>query len=161
MFKWLFLAFVLVPCIELTLLFTVGAAMGLPATLGIILLTGFVGAHLARRQGLGAIRRIQQAMDQGRMPADELVDGMLIFAAGLLLVTPGFLTDAVGFALLIPPIRELVRRLVGAALKRSIQHKFTVVQADARWESHDATANARPQNDVIDVKAEVVDRDAE
>jgi UPF0716 protein FxsA len=160
MFKWLFLIFVLVPCIELALLATVGAAMGLPVTLGIIILTGVVGAWLAREQGAGAMRRIQQSLNQGRMPTDELIDGMLIFAAGLLLVTPGFLTDTVGFSLLIPPLRSWMRRAVGTVLKHRFKDRF-VVHGDAHWHASGDPGAARRAPDVIDVEGETVEREDE
>jgi UPF0716 protein FxsA len=131
--------------------------LGLPATVGIILLTGFVGASLARRQGAGAVRRIQAAMDQGRMPADELLDGVLIFAAGLLLITPGFLTDAVGFSLLAPPVRDFVRVLVAHAIRRSIRERV-VIHTTIRTDSDGMfTGSSRGSGEAIDVEAEVLD----
>jgi UPF0716 protein FxsA len=161
MFKWLFAAFILVPCIELILLFTIGTAMGMAVTIGIILLTGFVGAALARCQGADAIYRIQQATNQGRMPADELLDGMLIFAAGLLLVTPGFLTDTVGFSLLAPPLRRWVRKGVARMLQHSMKKHF-VVHTEVHRKTTDQFADRESTHrtdEVIDVKAEVVDRE--
>jgi UPF0716 protein FxsA len=117
----LLLLFTLVPAIELALLIEVGRRIGTLPTLGLILLTGVVGATLARYQGIAVLRRIQEELGDGRLPAGALLDGVIILIAAALLVTPGILTDAVGFALLIPTtrvgIRELMRRWFERALR--------------------------------------------
>jgi len=161
MFKWLFFIFVCVPCIELMLLVTIGGAVGFPVTLGIILLTGFAGAWLAKRQGLGALRRIQESVNQGHMPADEMVEGILILAAGLLLVTPGFLTDAVGFALLAPPLRRGGCKVVGRFIKRHFKGRVVMgggVRQDRTTSSRAERTHGRDY-EVIDIEAEPVDEE--
>ena len=109
----LFALFVCVPLVELYLLFKLhewtGSAL---LTIGLILFTGFLGAWLAKQQGLSTIRKIQTAVSEGRMPAAELVDGGMILVAGALLLTPGVLTDAFGFSLLLPPCRSAYRKLL-------------------------------------------------
>jgi UPF0716 protein FxsA len=112
----LFLAFSLIPLMEIYLLIKAGSFIGAEATILIVLVTGFVGAWLAKMQGASTMNRIRSNMQQGIAPASELVDAFLIFAAGLVLLTPGFVTDAVGICLLIPPIRE--------SLKRRVKKKF-------------------------------------
>ena len=106
----LFLLFVLVPLVEMYLLIRVGAAIGAGATIALVLLTATVGASLARLEGWRTLMSIQTTLAEGMVPAEELIDGLLIFAAGLVLITPGFLTDALGFFLLVPASRRLVKR---------------------------------------------------
>lgn len=108
----LFLLFTLVPVIELTLLIEVGGAIGPLPTIGLCLLTGFVGAALARSQGAGVLRRLQETIAAGGLPAREILDGVLILIAGVVLLTPGFVTDAVGLLLLMPLSRAVVRGLL-------------------------------------------------
>lgn len=104
-----FALFVGVPILEIWLFLQVGRRIGILPTMATIVLTAAAGAWLVRQQGMAVLKRAQQSMDRGVLPANELVDGVLILAAGLLLLTPGFFTDAVGFALLLPPSRALVR----------------------------------------------------
>lgn len=101
-----FLIFLVVPLIELYLLMTIGARIGLLPTLGTIVLTAAVGSTYVRRQGLAILRELQIELSQGGLPGRQVVEGMLVAVAGLLLLTPGFLTDAVGFAMLMPSIRS-------------------------------------------------------
>jgi UPF0716 protein FxsA len=110
MFFYLLLAFILIPIVEIGLLIRCGQALGVGPTLGLILLTGVIGAALARHQGARTWLRIQESMGRGELPALALFEGLLIFVAGVVLVTPGILTDLFGFALLVPPIRSAVAR---------------------------------------------------
>jgi UPF0716 protein FxsA len=106
----LFLLFVLVPPIEIGLFIAVGGRIGLPATLLIVLLTAIVGANLVSHQSRSEMARFRAEFAAGRFPAKPLAHGAMILVAGALLITPGFLTDIVGFALLSPQIREALRR---------------------------------------------------
>ncbi len=99
------------------LLLRVGARIGPAPTLGIIVITAIVGAALTRAQGLRTLTRYQQALAEGRLPHREVMDGLMILVAGAVLLTPGFLTDAVGFLLLVPSVRGVVRQRLGKALK--------------------------------------------
>ncbi len=110
MFGYLILLFVLVPIIELALLIKIGQCIGVGYTLGIVIVTGVVGAYLAKLQGLLTLRSIQEEINQGRMPADRLFDGVLILCSGILLITPGIITDLVGLMGLIPFTRNLFKR---------------------------------------------------
>ena len=122
--------FIVVPLVELYLLFQVNEWTGSPiATIGLILLTGILGAWLAKQQGLQTIRRIQQAMAEGRVPGKELVDGGMILFAAALLITPGVLTDAFGFSLLIPTFRDVYRRLLKRYFSLSNLHLHVHGQA--------------------------------
>lgn len=113
----LFLLFTLVPALELFLLLQIGAWLGPLPAFGLVLGTGVVGAWLARRQGVTVVLRLVQDAQRGVPPAEALVEGALVVVGGLLLVTPGVLTDLTGLVLLVPPVRRwlaprLLRRLV-------------------------------------------------
>ena len=110
MLGYLILLFTLVPVVELALLIRIGQYIGLGATIAIVIFTGITGAYLAKIQGFITLRRIQQDVNQGRMPTDKLFDGLLILLSGILLLTPGFITDLVGFMGLIPSTRSLFKR---------------------------------------------------
>ena len=103
MFIKLLIIFVFVPILELYILIEAGKTIGLGATLGLIMLTGVAGAWLARAQGVEILKKIQEETSQGKMPASTMIDGALILVGGLLLLTPGFFTDTIGFLLLVPP----------------------------------------------------------
>ena len=136
MFLRLLLLFTVVPIVELGLLIQVGRVIGLAPTIAIVLVTGITGAALARWQGLATLRRVQTEMSEGRVPTGPLVDGLLILVAGGVLLTPGFLTDALGFLLLIPPTRTAVRRALVEAFRRRMQPGRPVV-LDAEWSADD------------------------
>lgn len=105
---YLLALFVGVPIVEIALFVTIGGQIGLVATLAIVIGTAIAGSMLLRAQGLSTIARIQNTLDRGEIPAAELRDGALLIAAAALLLTPGFMTDAIGFALFLPPVREFV-----------------------------------------------------
>ena len=102
----LFLAFTLVPALEIFLFVRLGGAIGLFNTFLVVILTGIVGAGLARWQGAETMFRIRQSLNQGVTPAEEMIDAGLIFVAGMVLLTPGFMTDTLGLLLLWPPSRR-------------------------------------------------------
>lgn len=108
----LLLVFIVVPIVELAVIVEVSARIGLINTIGLLLLVSFGGAWLVRHQGLATLRRIRSSLDAGVLPTPDLVDGAAILVAGALLLTPGFLTDALGLALLFPPTRHVVRGLL-------------------------------------------------
>ena len=111
--RLLLILFLLVPIAEIWLLIEVGSVIGAVATVGLVVLTAVAGAALMRVQGLATLFRARSAMAQGEVPALELLEGAVILVAGALLLTPGFVTDAAGFACLVPSLR---RRLVLSAL---------------------------------------------
>ncbi len=117
MFGRLLILFITVPFVELMLLLRLGSKIGLPATLGIIVITAILGAALTRSQGTRALSRYREALQEGRLPHQEVLDGLMILVAGAVLLTPGFLTDAFGFLLLVPAFRRVVRKRLGTALK--------------------------------------------
>ncbi|HET9771498.1 MAG TPA: FxsA family protein [Acidimicrobiia bacterium] len=121
MFPLLAVLFLAVPLAELYVLIQVGQVIGVLDTLGLLLLISIVGAWLAKREGVGVLRRMQAAMNAGRVPGVELVDGFLILLAGALMLTPGFLTDIAAILLLLPPVRAGVRRALRHRIARRIE----------------------------------------
>ncbi|MCB1367830.1 MAG: FxsA family protein [Rhodobacteraceae bacterium] len=116
---WLFLLFVAVPIIEIALFIQVGGAIGLWPTLAIVILTALAGTTLMRAQGLSTLNRLQRSLAEGGNPADPMAQGAMILVAGVLLLTPGFFTDAVGFALLLPPVRAVLIRWAASRITTS------------------------------------------
>lgn len=132
MFGKLLALFIAIPLIELALLIQIGEWLGVAPTIGLVVVTGILGASLARWQGFKTFLKIQRELDSGRIPANELLDGLMILIGGLLLLTPGLLTDLLGFSLLIPPVRTWFRGW--------LKHRFQGI-----------LQRRRPQENVIDV----------
>lgn len=103
---WLLLAFILVPLIEITLFIQVGSLIGLWPTLLIVVITAVIGTAMVRSQGLQTLANLRQSMETGADPSRDLAHGAMILFSGLLLLTPGFFTDAIGFLLMIPSVRD-------------------------------------------------------
>ncbi len=122
-FSGLFLAFVLVPLIELFLLIKLGTAIGAVNTVFIVIITGGLGAWLAKTQGVFILFKIREELNSGILPKESLIEGVLILAAGLVLLTPGLITDAGGFLLLIPAVRIRILRLIKKKLSDSFVKK--------------------------------------
>ena len=125
------LLFLLVPLVEIYFLIVVGGWIGALPTVALVVLTAVIGAALARHQGLATLRRLQANMERGEAPALELVEGALLLIGALLLLTPGFFTDAVGFACLLPPTRH-------ALALWALQH-MTVMTPGAGPRTHHTT----------------------
>ena len=126
--KWL-LVFLLTPLAEMTILIEVGGWIGVWPTVGLVALTALVGVALLKRQGFATLARGLARANAGELPAAEMLEGLLLAVAGALLLTPGFVTDAVGFALLTPPLRA---RLAARAMARFIERTgFTAGEAVA------------------------------
>jgi UPF0716 protein FxsA len=117
----LFLLFTVIPFIELALLIKIGTMIGLFETILIIVITGMAGALMVRSAGIGCLFRIQKNMDSGIIPTDDLFSGLLILVAGAFLLTPGLITDAAGFVLLIPASRELVKKFLKKYVKLKVE----------------------------------------
>jgi UPF0716 protein FxsA len=113
---WLLFAFIIVPVIEIALFIQVGGFLGLWPTLLIVVLTAIAGTYLVRSQGLRALSQLQSSFGDMRDPTEPLVHGAMILFSGALLLTPGFFTDAVGFALLVPAIRHAVFAAIRARI---------------------------------------------
>ena len=115
-----FIAFTIIPIIEIYLLIEIGSFFGVLTAITFVILTGFLGAFMARMQGLQTLFRIQKNLREGRMPSGELLDALLIVIAGVVLLTPGFLTDSAGFLLLIPTTRNSIK----SWLQRQIELRY-------------------------------------
>ncbi len=105
----LFIILVGVPIGEIAILIKVGKIIGFWETIGAVILTALIGTHLLRRQGLAVLKKVQASISENRFPVDEVFDGLSLLFAGALLLTPGFITDAIGLALFVPPFRAVLR----------------------------------------------------
>ncbi|WP_099825020.1 FxsA family protein [Oceaniglobus indicus] len=148
---WLFLAFLVVPIVEIALFIQAGELIGLWPTLGIVILTAVLGTAMVRAQGALAMGQIRQSFNQMSDPSEALAHGAMILVAGVLLLTPGFFTDAVGFALLLPPVRMAAFRF----LRKRIT--VTTFQAGPSGMRHDTTRPDPHGGDVIDGEFHEVD----
>ena len=119
--SWLALLFVGIPLLELFVLIQLGQIVGLWPTIGVVVLTGFLGASLARHQGLRTLWQIQGELARGRLPGTALFDGLAILVGGALLLTPGILTDLLGFSFLLPFTRRLLLRRIRKSLEAGLQ----------------------------------------
>lgn len=104
----LFILFIIIPIVEIIILINVGEAIGAWYTVGLVLLSAFVGVNMLRIQGLSTLARAQQRMSQGDMPGQEMIEGIVLAVGGAMLITPGFVTDFLGFCCLIPFTRRLI-----------------------------------------------------
>jgi UPF0716 protein FxsA len=157
------LLFLVVPIVELFVLIRVGGTIGVGNTIITVLLVSVVGAWLVKREGLKTLQRIQEQLNNSKLPADDVIDGGLIMFAGALMLTPGFVTDLVAIALLIPPVRATVRR----ELKKRYGKKFSITTMTPGSGSGNGSpfGNPFPQQpgatgsdgDVIDVDSRVED----
>lgn len=145
----LLLLFTVVPLVELVLLIKLAQATSLTFTLAVIAATGILGTWLARHQGMRVWLELNRRVGAGEVPARELIGGMMIFVAGALLLTPGLLTDALGFVLLIPQTREMIVARVTAWLRRKIDEGTIKVYSHGGWHpiSHEPPAGSPPLED--------------
>jgi UPF0716 protein FxsA len=127
------LLFIAIPLTEIYLFIKIGGQIGALTTVMIVLATAFIGVNLLRYQGFSTLQRAQQNMAQGQMPAMEMMEGLVLAVGGALLITPGFLTDALGFLCLIPATRRALIRYIMARTSVRMHSKFQ----DARWQQAD------------------------
>jgi UPF0716 protein FxsA len=127
---YLIALFIGMPVLELALLFKLHGAVGFVPTVLLVLFTGVAGAALVRRQGINMLFKIQQEMANGNLPAPQMIDGVMILIAGALLITPGLITDFVGFALLIPFVRERIRFWLRNKLEQKIRNGYIQVNVN-------------------------------
>jgi UPF0716 protein FxsA len=152
----LLLLFIALPALELALLIEIGQRIGTLETIGLIVVTGIVGAAAARSQGLRVLSSVQERLARGEMPADSLVDGLMILVASALLVTPGVLTDAFGFLCLVPAFRRVVKREVIRRFEQAVRDNrvHVDVQQSVRFDTRPAPGGSTQRdapNRVIDV----------
>ena len=120
MFLKLLILFIATPLVEMAILIELGRRLGTWHTIGIVLLTGLIGASLAKAQGLQVYRNLMTSLYNGELPHNHLIEGLLLFVGGALLVTPGVLTDVVGFVLVLPWTRRMVREQVKSQLRKRL-----------------------------------------
>lgn len=120
-FTKLLMLFIIVPVVELYILIEVGKKIGSLTTIGIIILTGILGAYLVKSQGFMILKKIQNDLNEGILPGNSLIQGAIILAGGILLLTPGFITDIIGFIFLIPASRRVVKKYLLKWLKGKIK----------------------------------------
>ncbi|MGH1462208.1 MAG: FxsA family protein [Neptuniibacter sp.] len=125
--KFLFMLFIVIPIVEITILINVGEAIGAWNTVGLVILSAFIGVNMLRYQSLSTLARAQQRANQGEIPGQEMVEGIVLAVGGALLVTPGFVTDVIGFSCLIPYSRK--------AFAKSLLSRFTVIATEERHRS--------------------------
>lgn len=130
------LLFLVVPVVEIYLIVQVSAEIGFGSTLFVLIAVSIVGAWLVKYQGISVIRRVQRQLQQGSLPTDAVIDGGLVLLAGVLMLTPGFLTDAVGLILLVPPTRAVVR----SVLKRRYSNRLVASGTTFTTHSRQATS---------------------
>lgn len=129
MIFYLFLLFIVLPLAEIVILVQIGQATVWWVPIAIVIVTGIAGTALARWQGWKVLDRIRDDVRDGRVPADSLIDGFLVLAAGILFVLPGVLTDVLAIVLLISPTRSLIKRGVIAWIKKHVQLRVSRVNA--------------------------------
>ena len=127
-FGRLALLFVIVPLLELALLIQMGQMVGFWPTISLVVFTGVTGAWLARTEGLRTIWKLRDDLANGRVPGQAIMDGMAVLAGGALLLTPGIITDVIGFGLLVPATRHAIQRRIMARLERRIQEGVVQVR---------------------------------
>ncbi|RIW29737.1 membrane protein FxsA [Bacillus salacetis] len=125
--RYMMLFLIIVPALEIGLLILSGQAFGVPATILLIIATGILGAYLAKKQGLQAIRNVQDQIRTGQLPGDVIVDGLSILVGGVLLLTPGFITDALGFTLLFPQTRKMIKPFIYRLFRRWINNGNVII----------------------------------
>jgi UPF0716 protein FxsA len=141
----LFLLFAILPIVEIAILINVGDQIGGWYTVAIVILTAFAGAHLVRQQGLSTLMQAQQKMQAGTMPGQEMAEGLLLVIAGVLLVTPGFITDGIGFLLSLP----MTRPLIAKGLLKNLSIKVVSSSFDGNFAQHHQKPNSTEQSDDI------------
>jgi len=147
----LLLLFTIIPLVELWLLLWLAEQTSWQFTLGLVIFTGILGAWLARREGLKCLQTIHDRLQRDELPTDSLMDAMMILLAGAVLITPGVLTDLLGFSLLVPQLRRLARKWVA----RRIKARMFVSSTSNSW----TTSEERGRDQVID--ARVIDVESE
>ncbi|RQD69104.1 MAG: FxsA family protein [Tindallia sp. MSAO_Bac2] len=129
----LIILFTTIPIIELMILLRINQYIGFGYTILLVFLTGVAGAFMAKQQGRGILKRIKGDMRQGRMPGDELVNGLCVLIGGALLLTPGIITDIAGFSLVIPATRQGLKQGIKRKMKQMIREGSVHVHYDKEW----------------------------
>lgn len=152
MFRLLFVLFLIVPLVEIYFLIQVGQVIGAGWTVFLVVATAVIGAFLLRLQGFQTLHRAQTSMAQGQLPATEMLEGLCLLISGALLLTPGFVTDTLGFLLLTPPVRQ-------ALIKQMLKNSSVIFRgrSSAGFYQQHSYRSSSQDNDIIE--GEVVDED--
>ncbi len=150
MFIKLLLLFTLVPLIELALLIRLGEYMGVVLTIILVASTGAIGVSLARSQGYRVIERIKNNLNRGEMPTDDLVGGLLILMGGVMLLTPGILTDLTGFSLILPGTRNFFTKLIKKRFIKHLKNK----DINFNYQAGFGNRGAKREDDYIDIETD-------
>ena len=153
MFK-LFLLFAILPIIEIAILINVGEQIGGWYTVAIVIITAFAGAHLVRQQGISTLMQAQQKMQAGTIPGQEMAEGLLLVIAGVLLVTPGFITDGIGFLLSLP----MTRPLIAKGLVKHLSLKVINPSFNGNFTQHQQPPHSTSQSEDV-IEGEFVRKD--
>ena len=151
MLRRLLILIVLLPLVELVLLVWIAARTGAAITLALVLVPAVLGLALARYEGLRVWQRVQEQVQRGMVPADSLLDGLMIWIAGILLVLPGVLSDVAGLLLLVPPIRRLLREHV----QRQMRARLQIVSGRGDWRqsgSDESGPGGTDRDRILDVR---------
>ena len=151
MFIKLLALFLLIPIIELFIMFKVGKVIGLEITILIIIITAIIGAKLTKVQGAKAIKNAQSEIKSGKLPHKEVMDGIMIIIAGAFLLTPGFVTDIVGFSLLLPALRSNYQKLLLAFIKTKILFAHSPINKQKK--------EGKSNDDPTIIEAEIINDD--
>jgi len=155
--RFALLIFILVPIVEMTVLIQVGSEIGALATIGLVFLTAILGVTLIRKQGLETSLKAQEKMRRGELPASEVAEGLMLIFAGLCLLIPGFVTDAMGALLLVPPLRKLFAAGLIVKFISSVMAKSTQWRGGQAYSSEEngeiiEGEYVNEENDLIDKK---------
>ena len=162
MFLLLVILFTVIPAFEIYLLIKVGGEFGIINTIWFVIATGVIGASLAKSQGLSIIQRIQKESQNGRIPGKEIIQGLMIFAGGLLLLTPGFITDIFGFCLVMPGPRHVLMIFVSKLVESAITNGNFQFQAQGFGASSmDSSPYEREQESDVRVSSDVFEAEYE
>jgi len=158
-FSRLFLLFVGVPLLELFILVKVGQLVGVWPTVGLVVLTGIGGAVLARLEGMRTVWKLRGELSRGRLPGEALMDGFAILVGGALLLTPGIVTDLVGFSFLLPPTRKLLKARIRKGLEKRLQSGAISITHFGGFPGPGGSGwptDVSPRSDVQDPSGEIV-----
>ena len=123
----LILLFILIPAAEIAVLLLSGNTIGVWPTVALLIATGVLGSYLAKKQGMDTLRKVQEQLQYGRMPGDEILDGICILLGGVLLLSPGFLSDIFGLLLLLPPSRAALKPIILKMLKKWMNRRTITI----------------------------------
>ena len=129
MFRILLILFLTVPLVEIAILIKIGKVIGAGYTIALVIGTAILGAALLRTQGISTLAKVQTNINRGQLPAIELIEGLILLISGVLLLTPGFFTDMLGFLALVPILRQ---RLAQTFLVNFIQNRINIKQTNTR-----------------------------